>query len=185
MLVDEADSILIDEARTPLIVSSMPDEVAKARMQLYQWSSDVCDQFVNQEHYNTDPKTKQVTLTAGGRRLARKIPQPDLLRETPTMDIPSMRRQKTKDFVVESLASPATEEALLGATAGMLFKMVFGLDETIEEVLKDSDDRRDHIEAQTRGTDAILRLTRQVDRFVALRQVLAARRQDLALPKPR
>ena len=42
MLVDEADSILIDEARTPLIVSSLPDEVAQAKIQLYEWAFNVC-----------------------------------------------------------------------------------------------------------------------------------------------
>lgn len=87
MLVDEADSILIDEARTPLIVSSVPDEVAKAKIQLYQWASEVCDQFLLIEHFEADPKTRQITLTAEGRQLSRKIPQPDLLRETPMMDI--------------------------------------------------------------------------------------------------
>lgn len=87
MLVDEADSILIDEARTPLIVSSSPDELAKAKMQLYQWSSEVCGQFQEKEHYHTDEKSKQVMLTAAGRRLSRNIPQPELLRETPMMHI--------------------------------------------------------------------------------------------------
>ncbi len=87
MLVDEADSILIDEARTPLIVSSLPDEVAQTRIKLYQWASDVCSQFVRDNHFEADPKTRQVNLNAEGRRLARKLPQPDLLRETPMMDI--------------------------------------------------------------------------------------------------
>lgn len=87
ILVDEADSILIDEARTPLIVSSLPDEVAQARIQLYQWASDVCGQFLVDEHFDADPKNRQVHLTAQGRRLARQLPQPELLRETPMMDI--------------------------------------------------------------------------------------------------
>lgn len=87
MLVDEADSILIDEARTPLIVSSVPDDVAKAKIQLYQWSSDICHRFQKNEHFETDAKTKQVTLTAAGRRLSRKISKPELLHETPMMDI--------------------------------------------------------------------------------------------------
>ena len=87
MLVDEADSILIDEARTPLIVSSVPDEVALAKTQLYKWASDVCEKFVEEEHFKVDPKTRQITLTAAGRRNARKLPQPKLLAGTPMMDI--------------------------------------------------------------------------------------------------
>jgi preprotein translocase subunit SecA len=87
MLVDEADSILIDEARTPLIVSSMPDEVAQAKVELYQWAFKVCKEFENEEHYTVDQKTRKVALNAGGRRLSRKLPQPALLRDTPMMDI--------------------------------------------------------------------------------------------------
>ncbi|MFT5301005.1 MAG: preprotein translocase subunit SecA [Mariniblastus sp.] len=87
MLVDEADSILIDEARTPLIVSSMPDEVAQAKVALYQWSFGVNEQFQTESHYTVDPKSRKVSLNADGRRLARKLPQPELLLETPLMDI--------------------------------------------------------------------------------------------------
>ena len=87
MLVDEADSILIDEARTPLIVSSAPDEVAQAKIQLCRWSSEVCGQFIDKEHYKIDAKTKQVALTSEGRRLTRQLPQPSLLHETPMLDI--------------------------------------------------------------------------------------------------
>ena len=87
MLVDEADSILIDEARTPLIVSSLPDEVALARSALYQWSSEVCDQFVEATHYELSDKSRQIHLTSEGRKLVRKLPSPPLLRQTPVMDI--------------------------------------------------------------------------------------------------
>ena len=87
ILVDEADSILIDEARTPLIVSSAPDEIVKAKIALYQWTTEVCNQFVEDEHFEVDPKTKQTTLIGGGRKLVRKLKQPTLLQETPIMDI--------------------------------------------------------------------------------------------------
>jgi preprotein translocase subunit SecA len=78
---------LIDEARTPLIVSSAPDEIVKAKVALYAWTNEVCDQFLENEHFETDPKTKQTTLTRDGRRLVRKLKQPVLLQETPIMDI--------------------------------------------------------------------------------------------------
>ncbi len=41
VLVDEADSILIDEARTPLIVSSMPGGSEESIEALYRWSAEV------------------------------------------------------------------------------------------------------------------------------------------------
>ena len=87
MLVDEADSILIDEARTPLIVSSLPDEVAQAKIELYEWSFKVNGKFNEEIEYEVDSKTRQISLTAEGRQLVRMLPQPDLLRQTPMMDI--------------------------------------------------------------------------------------------------
>ncbi len=87
MLVDEADSILIDEARTPLIVSSLPDEVALTTVALYQWSVSIVDQFTEQTDFESDPKSKRVTLSPAGRRLVRSIRKPDSLSRTPMSDI--------------------------------------------------------------------------------------------------
>ena len=87
MLVDEADSILIDEARTPLIVSSLPDEVAQAKIALYEWANEVQEKFHQDDQFEVDEKTREVTLTAGGRRLVRKLSKPRLLDRTPALDI--------------------------------------------------------------------------------------------------
>lgn len=87
MLVDEADSILIDEARTPLIVSSMPTEAVKAKVALYRWAFEVNSEFERDRDFEVDPKTKQVSLTGNGRKLVRKLPHPELLQHTPILDI--------------------------------------------------------------------------------------------------
>ena len=87
ILVDEADSVLIDEARTPLIVSSLPDEVAKATVELYRWCSKVAEQFNLDQHYTHAKKSKQVELNADGRQQVRTLPKPDLLARTPLLDI--------------------------------------------------------------------------------------------------
>ena len=87
MLVDEADSILIDEARTPLIVSSVPDEIAKASVALYRWCAQVSQKFELNEHFQLLPKSKQLNLTQEGRRLVRKLQKPELLNQTPILDI--------------------------------------------------------------------------------------------------
>ena len=87
MLVDEADSILIDEARTPLIVSSLPDEIAQASVALYRWCAENSSQFVQSEHFELKPKSKQLDLTSEGRRLVRKLSKPELLNQTPILDI--------------------------------------------------------------------------------------------------
>lgn len=79
VLVDEADSILIDEARTPLIISALPTEEQKVAVEAYSWSAEVAAQFVEDEHYEYDHDDKTATLTAAGRQLVRKLPKPSAL----------------------------------------------------------------------------------------------------------
>ena len=74
-LVDEADSILIDEARTPLIISALPDEAQRAEVQLYQWSAKAAPQFVEDEHYEFDYEKRTAELNGEGRRLVRSLPR--------------------------------------------------------------------------------------------------------------
>jgi preprotein translocase subunit SecA len=76
MLVDEADSILIDEARTPLIISALPGEDEKLEAEAYKWAAQNENQFVEDEHYEYDHKEKTVELTLSGRRKVREISKP-------------------------------------------------------------------------------------------------------------
>ena len=61
-LVDEVDSILIDEARTPLIISA-PDADSTT---LYAQFSRLVPLLTEDEHYNVDEKRKAATLTDAG-----------------------------------------------------------------------------------------------------------------------
>lgn len=61
-IVDEVDSILIDEARTPLIISG---QAAKAT-DLYYTADQVIKRLREEEDYTLDIKTKQVSLTDDG-----------------------------------------------------------------------------------------------------------------------
>ncbi len=61
-LVDEVDSILIDEARTPLIISA-PDADSTS---LYDQFSRLVPTLKENEHYNIDEKRKSATLTDAG-----------------------------------------------------------------------------------------------------------------------
>lgn len=61
-LVDEVDSILIDEARTPLIISA-PDADSTT---LYDQFSRLVPSLTEDEHYNIDEKRKAATLTDEG-----------------------------------------------------------------------------------------------------------------------
>ncbi|MFO0870609.1 MAG: preprotein translocase subunit SecA [Pirellulales bacterium] len=86
-LVDEADSILIDEARTPLIIGSLGDKAREQVMTSYQWAAANCGRFILDEHYTYDHDTKKVELTALGRQLVRALPQPDILRGVGLIDL--------------------------------------------------------------------------------------------------
>ena len=78
-LVDEADSILIDEARTPLIISALPTEEQKLEVATYKWAAEVANQFVDEEDYEFDHEKKTVELTREGRQKVRSLDKPDAL----------------------------------------------------------------------------------------------------------
>jgi preprotein translocase subunit SecA len=75
-LVDEADSILIDEARTPLIISALPTEEEKLAVECHKWSAGIADQFVEDEDYDYDHDKKTVELTRVGRQKVRQLAKP-------------------------------------------------------------------------------------------------------------
>jgi preprotein translocase subunit SecA len=61
-IVDEIDSILIDEARTPLIISAPAEESTDK----YYKFADLVRRLKENEDYNVDEKMRAVTLTEGG-----------------------------------------------------------------------------------------------------------------------
>ena len=60
-IVDEVDSILVDEARTPLIISGPTDDLTE----MYK-AVDATMASLNADDYELDEKSKQVTLTESG-----------------------------------------------------------------------------------------------------------------------
>ncbi len=86
-LVDEADSILIDEARTPLIIGSIEDNVRDQIVQAYRWAAEIGPQFVLDDHYYIDDDTKRFELTSRGRQKVRALPKQDLVRTMGLVDL--------------------------------------------------------------------------------------------------
>lgn len=68
-IVDEVDSILVDEARTPLIISAPSVTSGTA----YAQFSKVVRQLVKEKHFETDEKRKTVILTDAGVEKIEKI----------------------------------------------------------------------------------------------------------------
>lgn len=63
-VVDEADSVLIDEARTPLIISKQVDAPASK----YKVANTLAGALKNKVHYTVDEKNKNVVLNENGYR---------------------------------------------------------------------------------------------------------------------
>ncbi|WP_417915088.1 preprotein translocase subunit SecA [Candidatus Electronema sp. JM] len=74
-IVDEVDSILIDEARTPLIISG-PAEMST---DLYRKVDAIMPRFREEEHYTKDEKARQVLLTDEGVMQAEQMLEVDNL----------------------------------------------------------------------------------------------------------
>ncbi len=68
-IVDEVDSILIDEARTPLIIS-MPESDPS---QMYHQFAKLIPQLIDKEDYQVDEKLRAVTLTEEGINKVEKL----------------------------------------------------------------------------------------------------------------
>ncbi len=68
-IVDEVDSILIDEARTPLIISGPAD----ISTDLYRKVDRIIPKFKDEEHYTVDEKQRTVALSEEGVALAEEM----------------------------------------------------------------------------------------------------------------
>jgi preprotein translocase subunit SecA len=70
-IIDEVDSILIDEARTPLIISGRLEKSAD----LYRAMAEVAPQLTLEEDYTVDEKARNVILTEEGIDKAQRVLQ--------------------------------------------------------------------------------------------------------------
>ena len=77
-LIDEADSILIDEARTPLIIGlTQPNE--PATVNLFRWSNRATFQLEPKRDYVYEPERRTAWLTDAGCRKVVLMSKPSLL----------------------------------------------------------------------------------------------------------
>jgi preprotein translocase subunit SecA len=76
-LVDEADNIFIDEARTPLIISSPSRPATEDEQIVYKWADGIAAQMRRDQHFYLDEKKHQkIELTDLGRHLIRYAQPP-------------------------------------------------------------------------------------------------------------
>ncbi|MBJ9975729.1 preprotein translocase subunit SecA [Pseudomonas sp. S75] len=79
-VIDEVDSILIDEARTPLIISGQAEDSSKLYIeinrlipQLKQHIEEVEGQVTQEGHFTIDEKSRQVELNEGGHQFIEEM----------------------------------------------------------------------------------------------------------------
>jgi preprotein translocase subunit SecA len=96
-IVDEVDSILIDEARTPLIISGPTDESTSF---FYRVNEFVARIKRSKEYYDHDEKTKTVVLTESGISEAEKFFRVDNLYDLPNMDLLHQIYQSLKAHLI-------------------------------------------------------------------------------------
>ncbi len=82
-IVDEVDSILIDEARTPLIISGP----AEKSTELYYEVNNIIPSLRAEDHYTIDEKAKSVTLTEEGVARVEKLMGTDNLYDPKNIDL--------------------------------------------------------------------------------------------------
>lgn len=86
-LVDEADSILIDEARTPLIIGSLGDQAREIVIATYRWAAANAEKFELKEHYTIEEESRKIELTARGRAIVRSLPRDKDVRLASLLDL--------------------------------------------------------------------------------------------------
>jgi preprotein translocase subunit SecA len=70
-LVDEADNIFIDEARTPLIIATPTRPATPEECLIFNWADGLVRQMKPDEHFTFDMKKQKLELTSLGKQLMR------------------------------------------------------------------------------------------------------------------
>jgi preprotein translocase subunit SecA len=70
-LVDEADNIFVDEARTPLIIANPTRPATPEEQVVYHWANKLALDMLRDQHYLFDEKKQKLELTEEGRAMAR------------------------------------------------------------------------------------------------------------------
>jgi preprotein translocase subunit SecA len=70
-LVDEADNVFVDEARTPLIIATASRPATEPEQVVYHWADGLARQMTRNQHFYLDEKKQKVELTDVGRHMVR------------------------------------------------------------------------------------------------------------------
>ncbi|MFM8435667.1 MAG: preprotein translocase subunit SecA, partial [Planctomycetia bacterium] len=89
-LVDEADNVLIDEARTPLIISSPEGEAGerdRRKVAVFEFARDIAATMVQDVHFEYDQQKRSAELLGVGRSAVRAAKRPPLVESTSMLEL--------------------------------------------------------------------------------------------------
>ena len=75
VLVDEADSILIDEARTPLIIGIVDSREAQIQEDCFRWAAENAGEFIEGTDFEFDRDLRKIELLRAGYQKIRQLRQ--------------------------------------------------------------------------------------------------------------
>ena len=70
-LVDEADNVFVDDARTPLVISTGSRPATEEEAVVYKWADLLAKEMIRDTHFYLDEKKQKVELSEEGRHLIR------------------------------------------------------------------------------------------------------------------
>jgi preprotein translocase subunit SecA len=99
-LVDEADNVLIDEARTPLIIASPPGEAQAVQQALFRFAARAAGGLEVREDFEKDVQKQTCELLGRGRSRVRALDRPPELDSTSLLEIYDAveRALRARDF---------------------------------------------------------------------------------------
>ena len=86
-LVDEADNVLIDDARTPLIIASPPGEAQAAEQALFRFAAQAALELQPDEDFEVEPQKQTCELLGRGRSRVRAFARPEAIEATSLLAI--------------------------------------------------------------------------------------------------
>ena len=94
-------------------------------------------------------------------------------------DITATRLLRVQEYIQESLKDPSAERARLGSTSGMLWRLLFELDDAIQATFEADSSSSPNVEVLARTIDITLKLARQISGFSRLYYLLDDARRTL------
>ena len=86
-LVDEADNVLIDEARTPLIIAAPPGEAQVRQQALFRFAASAAAELDRDDDFEQDVQKQTCELLGRGRSRVRGMPRPPELDTTSLLEV--------------------------------------------------------------------------------------------------